>query len=292
MQTLEDDALERVDADGLYLDFNLTVSAVANQGIRFDSGGASSDYIDMAFVEVGNGTHLGNVNLKTTMCWDIGSTANQAWLLGGNVTLPTSAEGMGLIANDISYRINGGTAQILGNLTMNGLYIGQNVSAATTGGSSLTPGSTPWILISSSQATGIEFRAEMAAFLHEAKFAWSTSGAANVLTASGIYVFGMINAPAQTGSWPADLGGVVKLGGADFPTYNQDGSGNPTLVESKVFMNIGANASVAGTSRVRLDIPAMGSIRVRDFNFHGLDMGPIALDGVVIYKNTVTLYGL
>ena len=174
---------------------------------------------------------------------------------------------------------------------MNGLYIGQNVSAATTGGSSLTPGSTPWILISSSTATGIEFRGEMAAFLKNATFAWSTSGATNVLSATGIYVFGMINAPAQAGGWPADLGGVLKLGGADLPTYNQDGSG-AGVMESKVFMNIGANASVAGSSRVRLDIPAMGSIRVRDFNFHGLDMGPIALDGVVIYKNTVTLYGL
>jgi hypothetical protein len=57
-------------------------------------------------------------------------------------------------------------------------------------------------------------------------------------------------------------------------------------------MNIGANASVAGTSRVRLDIPAMGNIRVRDFNFHGLDMGPIALDSVILYQNTMTLYGL
>jgi hypothetical protein len=293
MQTLEDDALERVDADGMFIDFNITVSAVANQGIRLDNGDASSDYIDMAFVEIGNGTHLGNVGLKTTMCWDIGSADNQAWLLGGNVYLPTTAAGMGLIANGISYSIAGGTAQILGNLTMNGLYIGQNVIPAV--GSSLIPGSTPWILISSSPASGIEFRAEMAAFIHEAKFAWSTSGAANVLTASGIYVFGMVNAPAtphDASDWPATLTGVTKLGGADFPTFNQDGTGNATLVATKVFMNIGANASVSGTSRVRLDIPAMGSIRVRDFNFHGLDMGPIALDSVILYQNTMTLYGL
>jgi hypothetical protein len=292
MQTLEDDALERVDADGLFLDFNITVSAVANQGIRFDNGNASSDYIDMGFVEIGNGTAGGNFGLQTTMCWDIGSTANQAWLLGGNVYLPTTPAGMGLIANNISYSIAGGTAQILGNLTMNGLYIGQNVSAATTGGVSLTPGSTPWILISSSPGTGIEFRAEMAAFLKNATFSWSTSGANNALSATGIYVFGMYNGPeSPVGSW-ANLTGVTKLGGADFPTFNQDGTGNATLVATKVFMNIGANASVAGTSRVRLDIPAMGSIRVRDFNFHGLDMGPIALDSVILYQNTMTLYGL
>jgi hypothetical protein len=147
MQAMEDDDLASVDADGMFVDFNITVRAVANGGIRFDNGEASSDYIDIDYLEIGNGTAGGNFGMTTTMCWDIGSVGGQSWLLGGNLYLPTTAAGMGLIANNIGYRIASGTPQIIGNLTMHGLFIGQNVSAATahSGGSSLTPGATPWL---------------------------------------------------------------------------------------------------------------------------------------------------
>lgn len=291
MQTLEDEALDGVEADGVFVDFNITVRSVANQGVRIDNGEASSDYIDMAYVEIGNGVAGGNFGLASTMAWDVGSGSGQTWLLGGNIYLPTSAAGIGVIANAISYRIDGGASQVLGNLVASGLYLGQNVLAGTN--SDLLPGGTPWLLISSSPTTGIQFEMELAAYLEQARLNYSTTGAGNYVALNGWYVFGMTNTPASgtPGTW-GNLTGNAKLGGKGFQTWNANGTISATTVDTVSTMNIGSNGTGDNCSRIKLDIPLTLSIRIREFYLHSKSFGPMAVDGFVMYRNSVTFYSL
>jgi hypothetical protein len=225
------------------------------------------------------------------MGWDIGygtgGTGNQTWLASSDFNLPSSA-GIGLIANNISYRVNGGAPQIIGNLTMSGLYMGRNVTGITA--PNLIPGSNITVVMSSNPAHGLMAWLDMGAYLDKLQYNWNTAGGG--LTASGIYVVGMLGNTTGTGipsGWTNPLTGTMELGGV-FPNFDVSGNPTGTPVTTYAEVNVSGNYLGAGAngSALQLSLPMAGSTRVRDLNFGGRDMGPIAMDGLVFYRLLLT----
>lgn len=305
MQKMEDEHLASVDAAALNLDLRLTARAVAGDGyspgLTLSEAGGAGDSINIGYMVLGNGlTNAGTFSTNTTMSWDIGAltSTGQRWLMGTNVTFPSSA-GMGLIANDIYYRDGGGTARYIGNAIISGLYFGRAMTSVSPNLSpSFTSGLTaPWVIISNHGGSdgsdaGFALYSEVAGYVDRVRIQYRGSADAQAVTATGLYIYGLMNQTAggDPGTWSTRTGSQ-KIGGS-FPYYNATGDLTADGATGTYYASIDVGSTTANTAFLRLSLPMSGSIRLRNFNFNGNNWGPFAIDDASFYINTATLRNL
>lgn len=306
LQKMDDEQLADVEAAALNIDMNLTVRAVAGGGavtamsLNHPTNG---DSLNIGYLALGGSAGVGSSHINATMSWDIGphATTGQVWLLGTNITFPAAGNTLGLLAQNIFVRDNNGTARYIGNLTLSGVSFGQSVYPA--GGPNLVPSfsvspgiiTTPWVIISNHGGTddGFQFFGEIAAYIDNVRLQYRGSADAQSVRASGIYLYGMMNesiSTARTAPGPnanTNKVGAVRIGGS-FPLYGTATSYAPTGNTTTLYATLDAGSG-GGTTLLRMNMPMMGSIRVRDFYINSTSLGPIALEDVVLYRNMVTL---
>jgi len=298
MQKMEDESLSEVDAAAINLELNMTVRSVIDNGLSLKASDSSSE-IKFTAMELCNGTPGTPVNLNAIMSWDIGSTDSRTWLLGTNIILPVNnTTGLALFANNPVFVTHGGTTLPMGNsMAMDNVAIGgyANVSRTNLNPGYLSSFTAPWVIISSagSNAMGLQFYGEVAAYIGALRYRWNNN--MDSVTASGIYVYGMMNQIAPDGdasTWTAqgDRTGAAKLGGS-YPYYNVT-SGAVVSNTTTIYYNSIDIGSTSTQTRIFMNLPIMGSIRVRDFSIGGTSFGPFALDDIVFYKNQITFHDL
>lgn len=322
MQKMDDEHLAAVEAAALNIDMNLTVRAVAEQGMSLSSTrGGINNSLNIGYIVIGDGLNPDNsVRINTTMSWDIGATgpAAQIWLMMNNVTFPYSTVtdvGMGLIARNIfvnaTQNATGAlsTRWLANDIIINGLFFGQNVTpSAGTNRVALRPyileggGATgftaPWIIISNrgGMQGGIHLYGQLSGYVEQIRLQYRGTAAAQSVIAQGLYIYGLMNTPIASargapGAW-SERRGPLLLGG-DFPvkTGSATDSGAPTGTLSGLRASIYTGSSGSDT-RIAIDQPMSGSVRVRNFYFNGVDWGPLALDSATFYVNRVTIRNL
>lgn len=299
MQKMEDDSLSEVDAAAINLELHMTVRSVINDGISLKAYN-QPDEIRFSAMELCNGTPGTPVNLNAIMSWDIGSTASQTWLLGTNIIMPVNGTtGLALLANNPVFVRHSGATLYMGNsMWMTNVAIGGYVNASRTNlnPSYISPFTAPWIIISSSGSSdmGLQFYGEAAAYIGALRYNWNNN--MSNITASGIYVYGMMNQIAPDGdasTWTAqgDRLYAAKLGGT-YPTYNVTTGAVVAGVTETKYNSIDIGTNSTGDTRIFMNLPIMGSIRVRDFSMGTTSFGPFALDDIVFYKNQITFHDL
>lgn len=309
LQKMDDEQLADVEAAALNIDMNLTVRAVASSGAILQYPNATRpDYLDIGYLALGGSAGVGSSRINATMSWDIGPHAvtNQVWLLGTNITFPAAGNTLGLAANDISFRGRNpaNTATItrtLGNVTLSDVSFGQSVYPGGVGPNltpsfSVAPGiiTTPWVIISNHGGTddGFRFFGEIAAYIGNARLQYRGSADAQSVRASGLYLYGMMNqtitnAVAGGNTDTVNKTGAVKIGGA-YPLYPDITSLTPSGNTSTLYGSIDAGSG-GGTTLLRMNLPMMGSVRLRNFSINSTSFGPFALEDVVLYRNVVII---
>lgn len=303
MNKIEDESLDDIDAAALDLDMILTVRSVVTSGLSFKQNEtATASSINIGYMEIGNANLVAGSSFQTntSMAWDIGNPASltQTWLRGGNVFFPVIDPGMGVNMTNV-FLVRGSTASTLpiGNVTIKGIVNGQNIVGGTPNldpfvGSSFT---SPWVIISSlNNATdkqGLKFYGEQTGYINEIALNWRVAGANNAtaVIARGLYIYGMMNETSGFSTpttWPKRQG-MMKMGGS-YPTYNVT-TGSPTGASGTVFTDIEVGTSGAGkySSKVFVNLPFSGSIRIKDVNFGTANWGPFCIDDASFYINKV-----
>lgn len=309
MNKMEDESLSDVTATALDLDMNLTVHTVVDTlfRLRDNAGGGTGNSLQFSRVEMDNGTTGTGVNIRTTLSWDLGSSSSKTWIIGTNMTFPyhtnaNDSTGMRTLLTRPSVTVGGSQYTIGNTIEISGITSGYDVSSLF--GTAVTPALdttwdtgflSGWLFISSEGASGgrgLEGYGQQAAYINRIRYQWNDSGAA--LTASGLYIYGLANeyASGTPGTWSTRMGSA-RIGGS-FPTYNLT-SGTPTgagTEELYMSADVGSGATGAIGSRVRLDIPMAGGIRLRDFTMGTQSFGPLALDGAIFYKQEIQFHQL
>jgi hypothetical protein len=327
MQSIDDEGLSEINAKALDIDFtNFTVRAVVGNDNAFQLKDPANSYdsINIDKLEIGNGTYnittgiMGPANISSTMSWDLGTKTGpiQTWILGTNILFPVSGTGMAAVASNLYLGVNG-TASTLGTRLpiANRVILGNVVFGRATTGTNpdLTPtwydppGTTPaftapWMVISSEGTVGgrgLEFYGEIAAYIEQLRLDWTGSLTdANAMRAQGIYIYGLMNDVIYTGQDPA--GGVggeppawttrtgsMQIGG-DYATFQvSDGTPTGSSVQTYASIDVGSPSATTTSSRVRINAPFAGSIRVREFYMGNQNFGPFALEDLVFYRNEI-----
>jgi hypothetical protein len=303
LQKMDDEQLADVEAAALNMDMNLTVRAVAGGGaitamsLNHPTNG---DSLNIGYIALGGSAGVGSSRINTTMSWDIGPSAStgQVWLLGTNITFPAAGNTLGLLAQNIFVRDNNGTAQYLGNVTLSGIVFGKSVYPA--GGPNLTPNfgvspqiTTPWVIISNHGGTdpGFRFFGEIAAYIDNVRLQYRGSADAQSVRVSGIYLYGMMNqtitnAVAGGATDTLNKTGAVRIGGT-MPLYpNAYSPAASGTIETYATIDAGNSG---GNTVLGMNLPMLGSIRVKNFSINSTSFGPFALEDVVLYRNAVTI---
>jgi len=251
MKAIEDADLAKIQgADGVTIGLNLTVGTVSGTNTTIQLSDESGGYIRLPWFTIDNGFG-GNFAISTNLTVDVGSNVsvdNRHWVYISGIVLPSNNEGMGVSSNGVNI-----SGQVLGNLDVNGIYLGRDVSSA-----GYTAGTAPWVRISTNTGTqGIAGYAALGLYVNSVSFAASP---ASSLTVSGLYV----GSADDYTTGPALIG----FGGTGFD------------------VNVGTNSTTDGTM-IRLSMPMQTSIHVNNFTLNGNSFGPITLDNVIFYRQWV-----
>jgi hypothetical protein len=293
MQKIEDDNLSDVTGEALFLEINATVSSyVTDLSINQNEG--DSIHLGPSWIGQNSAGTFYPSRIYSSQLADLGSLPGQTWILLGNLEFPYTTGGNTLDAYFSNLSVTGhyapyagGTTfalQSLGNVAINGFQYGHNVYGITPW---LNCGDPPFVMYSANDVSGLELFTEFGGYVNQLTYRWNSgTTTASALTLSGIYLFyGYGNSGGTSGNpaaWSASLTGKMKLGGS-YPSYNTGGgvSGTRTIMAS---INIGTSGT---RSIIFMDMPTHGSIRIRNLNLGGLDLGPVALDDVVMYRNMI-----
>jgi hypothetical protein len=288
MKAMDEDSLSQIEGqEGITLGLNFTVSSVLTGKFSFgnDLTTALAQSINVGTVTIGNGAGEG-FGIDTNLTIDVGSntTDNITWLYLSGLVLPSTDTGICIAANDIGVTVNSNT-WTLGNIDITGLYMGRSLTTLTP---NYIAGDAPWLSLSGSTSGGggIVFYAGMGLYINNVKFAYTTDS----MNISGIYIYGASPniATGTPASWPA-LTGNMQIGGV-FNTYDIHGNFTGTYNTGPATFDVGSNSS--GTEII-FNLPMALSVRVKDFQMDSThDFGPMALDNLIIYRNTVTFRSL
>ncbi|MFZ1038094.1 MAG: DUF6160 family protein [Smithella sp.] len=290
MKAMDEDALSQVEGqEGITLGLNLTVSTVVT-GFSFgnDLTSALAQSINVGTLTVGNGAG-GGYGINTNLTIDVGTntTDHTTWLYLSGLVLPSNDSGISISANDISVTVNS-TTWTLGNIDITGLYMGRSLTTVTP---NYIAGDAPWLSLSGSTSGGggVVFYAGLGLYINNIKFAYTTDS----MNISGIYIYGASPdiASGTPTSWPA-LTGNMQIGGV-FKTYDIHGNVTGTYNAGPATFDVGSNTGSPTGTEVSFNLPMATSIRVKDFQMDSThDFGPMALDNLIIYRNTVTFRNL
>jgi hypothetical protein len=290
MKAMDEDYLSQVEGqEGLTLGLNLTVSTVVT-GFSFgnDLTSALAQSINVGTLTVGNGAGEG-FDINTNLTIDVGTNTTDytTWLYLSGLVLPSNDSGICISANDISVTVNS-TTWTLGNIDITGLYMGRSLTTVTP---NYTAGDAPWLSLSGSPSGGggVVFYAGLGLYIDNVKFAYATDS----MNISGIYIYGASPdiASGTPASWPA-LTGNMQIGGV-FKTYDTHGNVTGTYNAGPATFDVGSNSGSSSGTEVSFNLPMALSIRVKDFKMDSThDFGPMALDNLIIYRNTVTFRNL
>ncbi|MGA3282452.1 MAG: DUF6160 family protein [Smithella sp.] len=296
MKAMDEDSLSQVEGqEGITVGLNLTVSTVVT-GFSFgnDLTSALAQSINVGTLTVGNGAG-GGYGINTNLTIDVGTniTDNTTWLYLSGLVLPSNDSGICISANDISVTaqssITGNsTTWTLGNIDITGLYMGRSLTTVTP---NYIAGVAPWLSLSGSPSGGggVVFYAGLGLYINNVQFAYATDS----MNLSGIYIYGASPdiASGTPTSWPA-LTGNMQIGGV-FKTYDIHGNVTGTYNAGPATFDVGSNSGSSSGTEVSFNLPMAASIRVKDFQMDSThDFGPMALDNLIIYRNTVTFRNL
>jgi hypothetical protein len=204
--------------------------------------------------------------------------------------LGSTDTGICISANDIGVTVNSNT-WTFGNIDITGLYMGRSVTPVNPNYPNYIAGDAPWLSLSGSPSGGggIVFYAGMGLYINNVTFAYATDS----MNISGIYIYGASPniASGTPASWPA-LTGNMQIGGI-FNTYDVNGNVTGTYNAGPATFNVGSNSGSTSGTEISFNLPMALSIRVADFQMDSThDFGPMALDNLIIYRNTVTFRNL
>ncbi len=294
MQVIEDDDLAQIEAQtGITINLNMTVNSVANNiiisdgtdSIYFGTPGASSPN-----VFIGLGTNPAQpVSVVTNIDQDVGVLNGLVYLRQRFVNgLPGdggSNAGIGILINNIGANIKGQTVS-LGNLLINGIYMGVNAitSTSTPYGSNVvanlitgTTGMETYITPHASGGTGFSFWSRQSAYINN--LTWTVGTSTSPFSVSGIYMYGA-NTTIADGN-PANWGTLTG--------YSQVGNNGTSSDFAQV--DIGSNGSANGTV-LRLYLTATGSTRIASISLGGQNFGPSATDNMNLSRLILTIRNL
>ncbi|MGP8154819.1 MAG: DUF6160 family protein [Smithella sp.] len=290
---MDDDSLAQIEGqEGITIGLNLTVSTVVN-GFSFSNDSGQS--INIGSIEIGDGAG-GGFGVNTNLTLDIGTNTigtntigsdNQTWVYLSGLVIPSTNTGICISANDITITANS-TTWTLGDLDITGLYMGRSLTTITP---NYIAGAAPWLMLGADSYSGIAFYAGMGMYINNVMFAYSSTEGMNI---SGIYIYGAspTNLPASgnPANWPA-LTGNAQIGGI-FNTYAADGTINGTYNAGPATLDVGSNSSNTNGTEISLNLPMALSVRVKDVQMNSTDFGPMALDNLILYRNTITFRNL
>ncbi len=97
------------------------------------------------------------------------------------------------------------------------------------------------------------------------------------------------NAPIDTASWALDSGGF-NLG---IPYYYNDIPGAPDLALTALplSVDVAGDREVGPATCLVINAPMEGALRIENVSAKGFDLGPIAIDGLMLYKNLIEFPG-
>lgn len=291
MQKVDDDNLSDVTGEALILEINATASAFASD---ISINNAEGDYLHFGPTAIGGSYGVGNTRVYSSQLADIGTVPGQTWILLGNLEFPAAGSSLGLNISNLSFighnwtgatRQRDNTLYTIGNVTISGFEYGHNVTGISPW---LNLGSPPYIMYSANDDNGLEISSQMGGYISEVKLKWNnTAATTNAFTATGVYLyFGYGNdiASGNPAAWTSSLTEKMRLGGR-MPGFNQDGSRNTA---NDRLMMAAINIGTSGTrSTIFMDMPMYGSIRIRNITMGSLNLGPLAIDEVVMYRNMV-----
>lgn len=291
MQVMEDDHLAQIEGEaGVTLGLNLTVRSVANS---ISITNASGDAINLGLptstsgsVFIGDGADPSQpFSVSTDIISDIGSdSSGRTWLSTSGVMLPSSANGIGVMINNLSATIDG-TTRNLGALAIAGIYMGRDVTqvGTTTINPTLTGTSPMYTQIgvhdgSAGKKAGVSFYSETATYINSLYWAVGTDG--SFFNLFGIYLYGYVdsNIGATNNKWGTTVTGNMKIGH------------NGTAVDYAT-IDVGSNGSPSGTI-LRLSMPNSGNMRIKQFTMNNNNFGPIANEGQNFTRLIITVRNL
>jgi hypothetical protein len=291
MQKVDDENLSDVTGEALMLDLNVTASAFASD---MSINNAEGDYLHFGPTSIGGDLGVGNTRFYSSQLADIGSVPGQTWILLGNLEFPAgnfaSGNTLGLSIGNLSYighyyngttRVRDNTLYSIGNVTISGFHYGHNVYGITPW---LNCGSPPYIMYSANDDNGLEINGQFGGYINQIRLNWND--VMSSFTATGIYLYydGQSNdiATGLPTGWSTVLNGKMLMGDV-MQGFNTDGSLNAAKNRTVMAaINIGTSGN---KSIIFMDLPMHGTIRIRNVNMGGFNMGPIAIDDVLFYRN-------
>jgi hypothetical protein len=291
MQVMSEDDLTQIDAENgitIALNTNIYLQA-ASVGLYTDLNKTSGIFLSSLFIGDDTGTYGSPVafNVNSSVLLDVGTTAGRTWIniSGENIFNPVSitigagAAGTGIHIVDIN--------QDLGDLYIKGLFMGRTLTNGTSGYTppgntqTFTMGESPYIRISGhgSASRGLDLYASMNLYIDSLEYRYRPASTTNEVLVSGIYACNSFSGTVQTPStWVAS--GNLQLG-----LYHP---ANYPAADYPVTIDVGTSG---GQTNLNLNLPLSGSIRVNDLIMDSThDLGPIAIDGVVMKMLNVRLY--
>ena len=325
MQAMSDDDLIRINAEnGITIALNTDAYLKATSVGLFTTTAETSGIVLPNVVIDGtlnttsdNFTNPSAVNVNSTLVADVGTASGKTWLniSGLNIYNP-----MGLTSKGI-YIEDGANDRILGNLYIRGVFMGRTLTNGTSGYTppgntqTFTMGETPFIRLGA-HTNGIDLYASMNVYVNTIDFPncsiaestgneyQNTTAEMNVQRIKGIYAAGSFTGdPTVPANWVAS--GNLQIGLYNPSLYNVPGE-----TDYPATIDVG---TLNGKTYLSLNLPISGSIRVNNLRMEdddyewtwtflggwakrletaGLNMGPIAVDGLVMKQLKITLYSL
>jgi len=329
MQIMSEDDLTKIDAEtGITIALNTDIYLKATSIGLFTTTAETSGIVLPNVVIDGtldtasdNYTNPSAVNVNSTLVADVGTASGKTWL---NISGLNIYNAMGLTSKGI-YIEDGANDRILGNLYIRGVFMGRTLTNGTPGYTppgntqTFTMGETPFIRLGA-HTNGIDLYASMNVYVNTIDFPncsiaestgneyQNTTAEMNVQRIKGIYACqSFTGAPEDPSTWVGN--GNLRIGNFAYNTSYAYSLGSITT-PLYASMDVGASD---GKTYLCLNLPLTGSIRVNNLRMEdddyewtyklvggwakrletaGLNMGPIAVDGMTMRMVKVTLYNI
>ncbi|MCX5848815.1 MAG: hypothetical protein NTW65_05155 [Deltaproteobacteria bacterium] len=283
MKAIDEDELSKIEGQA-GITISLGLSANANVTVASLTG-AGTNAINLPLLTINGDSAAGKFGISTNLLLDVGSSGTKTWLFMNGIALPsTASNGINLSAVNVNV-VAGGNSRTLGNLTVNGLYMGRDVTiAGTTHNYTTTP---LWMQLSqSSGGSGLEGYMTQGGYTGRIQLTYRDTPRS--FDVQGLYIYaatpGTYNASEDWTTWVPN--GNMNIGGSSFTTYWQNGDIRGSIATiANVDIGRSATANV-----LRLKLPMMTTIKVRSMQLEsGRSWGPICLDNVIFYRQEITL---
>ena len=293
MRTISEGDLAQIDAEsGITLqlqDINVEVAATS-VNIWTSSDGTKGISLPNFLIDNGNGTFsASNLNNSTpfienaNIVIDVGTLSNTTWLSIANLTIPSP--GLSISSTNITIIDHDGTNtdKVIGDLKISGVYTMESA-----------PSTPPYARTSSKaggQGTNLynegNFRVDKVEFLYKG------SGATTKMSITSIWLAQSFTGTTTSPSTWVPVGNS-KIGNITPP----GGTTTKIAYYGTAPLYAGFDFGTSGTtSAVQFRYPSWGSIRIKDFNMGWgagtyTDFGPIVIDNMHTYQNTITFHQL